>query len=44
MMGAFLDALGIAHEEGIIAEEEVKPPSRRCAEEGRQPDRGVLSR
>jgi len=27
MMGAFLDALGIAHEEGIIAEEEVKPPS-----------------
>ena len=36
MMGAFLDALGIRHEEGIIAEEEVKPPSRRCAEEGRQ--------
>jgi len=27
MMGAFLDALGIAHEEGIIAEDEVKPPS-----------------
>jgi hypothetical protein len=27
MMGAFLDALGIAHEEGIITEEEVKPPS-----------------
>jgi hypothetical protein len=27
MMGAFLDALGIAHEEGIIAEEDVKPPS-----------------
>jgi hypothetical protein len=27
MMGAFLDAVGIAHEEGIIAEEEVKPPS-----------------
>jgi hypothetical protein len=27
MMGAFLDALGIAHEEGIIAEEEMKPPS-----------------
>jgi hypothetical protein len=27
MMGAFLDALGIAHEEGIIAADEVKPPS-----------------
>ena len=27
MMGAFLDALGIAHDQGIIAEEEVKPPS-----------------
>jgi hypothetical protein len=27
MMGAFLDALGIAHEDGIIAEDEVKPPS-----------------
>jgi hypothetical protein len=27
MMGAFLDALGIAHEEGIIATDEVAPPS-----------------
>ena len=27
MMGAFLDALGIAHDQGIIAEDEVKPPS-----------------
>ena len=27
MMGSFLDALGIAHDEGIIAEDEVKPPS-----------------
>lgn len=27
MMGAFLDALGIAHEDGIITEDEVKPPS-----------------
>ena len=27
MMGAFLDALGIKHEEGIIAEEEVTPPT-----------------
>jgi hypothetical protein len=27
MMGAFLDALGISHEEGIIAEEDVKPPA-----------------
>jgi hypothetical protein len=26
MMGSFLDALGVAHEEGIIAEEEMKPP------------------
>jgi hypothetical protein len=25
MMGAFLDALGIAHENGVIQEEEVKP-------------------
>jgi hypothetical protein len=27
MMGAFLDALGIRHEEGIISEEEVTPPT-----------------
>jgi hypothetical protein len=27
MMGAFLDALGISHEDGIIAEEDVKPPA-----------------
>jgi hypothetical protein len=27
MMGAFLDALGIAHEEGIINDEEMKAPS-----------------
>ena len=27
MMGAFLDAVGIKHEEGIIAEDEVQPPS-----------------
>jgi hypothetical protein len=26
MMGAFLDALGIAHEEGLIADEQVGPP------------------
>lgn len=25
MMGAFLDALGIAHENGLIQEDEVKP-------------------
>jgi len=25
MMGAFLDALGIAHENGVIQEDEVKP-------------------
>lgn len=27
MMGAFLDALGITHENGLIADEEVQPPS-----------------
>ena len=26
MMGAFLDALGIAHEEGLISEEDIQPP------------------
>jgi len=26
MMGAFLDALGIAHEDGLIADENVEPP------------------
>ena len=28
MMGAFLDALGIAHEDGLITEESVDPPDR----------------
>ena len=27
MMGAFLDALGITHENGLIADEELQPPS-----------------
>ena len=27
MMGAFLDALGVAHEQGIISDEEMKAPS-----------------
>jgi len=27
MMGSFLDAVGIAHESGLIAEENVEPPS-----------------
>jgi hypothetical protein len=27
MMAAFLDALGIAHEDGLIADEDVQPPS-----------------
>jgi len=27
MMGAFLDALGIQHEEGLIADEDMQPPS-----------------
>jgi hypothetical protein len=28
LMSAFLDALGIKHDNGLIAEEEVKPPAR----------------
>src|SRR5215470_2039947 len=31
MMGAFLDALGIAHEDGVIQAEEVKPDAARLA-------------
>ena len=31
MMGAFLDALGIAHEEGVIQAEDVKPDPARLA-------------
>ena len=31
MMGAFLDALGIAHENGLIQEEEVKPDETKLA-------------
>jgi hypothetical protein len=27
MMAAFLDALGITHEDGLIADEELQPPS-----------------
>ena len=27
MMGQFLDALGIKHEEGLIADDEMEPPS-----------------
>src|SRR4029079_12597831 len=27
MMAAFLDALGIAHEDGLIADEQLEPPS-----------------
>jgi hypothetical protein len=32
MMGAFLDALGIAHEEGLITAENVEPPARAALE------------
>ena len=32
MMGAFLDALGIAHENGLIQEENVKPDAAKIAE------------
>jgi hypothetical protein len=31
MMGAFLDALGIVHEEGLIQEEDVKPDAAKVA-------------
>ena len=31
MMGAFLDALGIAHEDGLIQEENVKPEAAKLA-------------
>jgi hypothetical protein len=34
MMGTFLDALGIAHEEGIINDEEMKPPSPDALKKG----------
>jgi hypothetical protein len=31
LMGAFLDALGIAHENGLIQEDEVKPDANKIA-------------
>ena len=31
MMGAFLDALGIAHENGVIQEDDVKPDAAKLA-------------
>src|SRR6266550_7068726 len=31
MMGAFLDALGVAHENGLIQDEEVKPDATKIA-------------
>jgi hypothetical protein len=31
MMGAFLDALGIAHENGLIKDDEVKPDAEKIA-------------
>jgi hypothetical protein len=31
MMGAFLDALGIAHEDGLIQDEDVRPEAERIA-------------
>jgi hypothetical protein len=31
MMGAFLDALGIAHENGLIQEENVKPDAAKMS-------------
>jgi hypothetical protein len=32
LMGAFLDALGLAHEDGVIKDDEVKPPGREAIE------------
>jgi hypothetical protein len=43
MMGAFLDALGIRHEQGIIAEEEVAPPTADALKQAATADRIVLS-
>ena len=34
MMGAFLDAIGIAHENGMIADEEMKPPAAETLRKG----------
>jgi hypothetical protein len=34
MMGAFLDAVGIAHENGMIADDEVKPPAPEALRKG----------
>lgn len=36
MMGAFLDALGIAHENGLIQDEDVKPDPAKLAEAASQ--------
>ena len=35
MMAAFLDALGIAHEDGLIKEDDVKPDAEKIARGGR---------
>jgi hypothetical protein len=34
MMGAFLDAVGIAHENGMIADDEVKAPAPEALRKG----------
>ncbi len=45
MMGAFLDAVGIAHEQGMIADEEGRrPPGRGAARRGDHDRRGVSGR
>ena len=36
MMGSFLDALGIAHEDGLIADEDVEAPPPERAEAARR--------
>ena len=44
MMGAFLDALGIAHENGLIQEDAVKPDEERTSRRGGGACRAVPGR
>ena len=44
MMGGFLDALGITHEDGLIADEEMKPPAAEKLREAAAAHRRGVSR
>ena len=44
MMGAFLDALGIKHDNGLIDEESVKPDSAKLPAGGVEAQRGIPTR